>query len=340
MLVALGGRAHAQDNEEAEAATPEAAPEAAPAAATEAASAPPAAPPPAPVRYYPPPVSGPALRVPDLPTRIYLDGAYAESKDLSALPYIAGRGRNYRVALGGTLRHGRFTFEGEAFANVTTIDVDEVLNMPRSTWANPADAHQTNVSLGDLALGASWIAPLVDSGALLGGFGLRARIPTHTTQFQFHLADGSIAIFTIPYYFHAEPTAILAGALGPFTFVMNQGAIVLSGPDGDLDGNHIVVPNIYLWDAHYAVGVTPLSELGLSVEFATDIQLNHVPGVDYEKFNNVRAAWIAPAVQIHVDDWQIDLIARIGLTRGQELYGVLEYVGTSSYTVRVGRNFN
>ena len=83
-----------------------------------------------------------------------------------------------------------------------------------------------------------------------------------------------------------------------------------------------------------------LSELGLSVEFATDIQLNHVPGVDYEMFYNVRAAWIAPAVQIHVDDWQIDLIARIGLTRGQELYGVLEYVGTSSYTVRVGRNFN
>ena len=37
----------------------------------------------------------------------------------------------------------------------------------------------------------------------------------------------------------------------------------------------------------------------------------------------------------------VDGIAhRIGLTRGQEVYGVLEYVGTSSFTVRLTRTFN
>ena len=35
--------------------------------------------------YYPPPVDGPELRLPESPTRLYLDGAYASSGDLSAL---------------------------------------------------------------------------------------------------------------------------------------------------------------------------------------------------------------------------------------------------------------
>ena len=82
----------------------------------------------------------------------------------------------------------------------------------------PEDAHQTKASLGDLALGAVWTERLAgDSEALIAGLGLRGRLATHTTRFEFHLSDGSMADFVIPYYFHIEPTLILGGALGPFT---------------------------------------------------------------------------------------------------------------------------
>ena len=106
--------------------------------------------------------------------------------------------------------------------------------------------------------------------------------------------DGSLADFSIPYYFHVEPTLILGGALGRFTFVVNQGAIALLGPDGNFQDQHIIVPTIYFWDAHYAVSYAPWSFLGASVELATDVQLNHIAGVDFAKFNDIRAVWVAP----------------------------------------------
>jgi len=112
------------------------------------------------------------------------------------------------------------------------------------------------------------------------------------------------------------------------------------GPDADFDTEHITVPTIYMYDAHYAVGLAPWSFLGASVELATTFQLNHVAGVDFEKFNDIRAVWVAPALQFHVGDIRIDAIARLGLTRGQELFGVIEYVGTHSFTLRVTRTFN
>jgi hypothetical protein len=49
---------------------------------------------------------------------------------------------------------------------------------------------------------------------------------------------------------------------------------------------------------------------------------------------------VAPALQVHAGAFRFDAIARFGLTRGQELYGVLEYVGTHSFTLRVTRMFN
>jgi hypothetical protein len=288
-------------------------------------------------RYYPPPVDGPALRLPESPTRLYLDGAYAISDDLTALPFIVGKGRNIRAALGGAWRWRRFTLEGQLPVNVTTLDVTQVLNM---MLLNAEDRHQTRVSLGDLTLGAIWTERLVgDSEALIAGLGLRGRLATHTTRFQFHLMDGTLADFVIPYYFHIEPTLILGGALGPFTYVMNQGVKILLGPDADFDTEHIVVPSLYFYDAHYAIGVAPWSFLGASVEVATTIQLNHLSDPNFSRLNNLRAVWVAPALQVHLGDYRVDLIARLGLTRGQELLGVFEYVGTHSFTLRATRYF-
>src|SRR3954454_21381996 len=80
-------------------------------------------------KFYPPPVDGPALRLPESPTRLYLDAAYGESKDLSVLPYIAGSGKNYRFAAGGVWRWNRFSFDGElAFVTLTSLHVTDALN--------------------------------------------------------------------------------------------------------------------------------------------------------------------------------------------------------------------
>jgi hypothetical protein len=294
--------------------------------------------------YYPPAVAGPSLRVPLSPTRLYVDGGYGISNDLSALPYIAGRARNVRFAAGGVYRVGDFSFEAEIpFVNITRIDVTDVLNMAPL----PEDAHQTGVSFGDSGVGVIWSRPLVGRDTLVAGFGLRTRLPTHSTRFEFHLADGSLAHFTIPYYFHIEPTLMLAGALGRFVFVVNQGAIAFAGPDGNFAEMHITVPTVLFWDAHYAVAYSPWTFLGASVELATQLQLNHVGDqndrldmMDVSKFNRIRAAWIAPALQVHLGTTRIDIMARIGLTRGQEVYGVLEYVGTSSLTLRLTHTFN
>ena len=288
-----------------------------------------------PSHYYPPSVDGPALRLPESPRRFYLDFAYAMSDDLTALPYIAGKGRNYRLAAGIVWRWGRFAVDAQLPFHLTTLDVTSVLNQAPL----PEDAHQTKPSVGDLSLGAVWTERLVGE-ALIAGLGARGRLATHSTLFSFHLNDGSVADFVIPYYFHIEPTVIVGGAVGRFTYVMNQGPIILLGPDADFDTEHIVVPSIYLWESHYAVGWAPWSFLGASCELATAIQLNHIAGTDFQKFNDIRAVWVAPALQAHVAEYRIDAIARIGLSRGQELYGVLEYVGTHSFTLRVSRYFN
>jgi hypothetical protein len=285
-------------------------------------------------KYAPPPMDGPPLRPPGTPNHLYVDATLATTDDLSALPYMAGNGRNLRFAAGGGWRWRQFVFTGEIPWQITTLTVTAIPGgIPL-----PPDVHQTATSLGDIRLGADWTRPL--SSALLGGFGLRARLPTHTTQFRFHLVDGTLASYSFPYYFHLEPTAIVGGAWGRFSMVVNQGAIMLWGPDGDFQQVHIVVPTIFFWDAHYAVAYAPLDWFGGSLELGTDLQLNHVAGLDFQKLNDVRSAWLAPGLQFHVGATRIDAIARIGLTRGADLFGVIEYAGTSSYTVRVTRTFN
>jgi hypothetical protein len=282
-------------------------------------------------KFYPPPVDGPALRLPESPKRLYLDGAYAVSNDLSSLPYIAGTGKNFRFAAGGTWRWDRFSVDGEVnFANVTTLHVTDALN------AGPPDPEeQTSSALGDIRVGATWTERLVDE-EVIGGFGVRTRLPTHTTRFDFYLpTNGEMVSYVFPYYFHIEPTLILGGAIGRFTYVVNEGGLIFMGPNGNFLGMEVIVPTIMFWDSHVAVGYAPWDFLGASVELGTDIQVNHVNDPQFP-INSIRSAWLAPALQAHIGDWRVDAIARIGLGgRGTETFGVLEYVGTNSYTLRV-----
>ena len=43
--------------------------------------------------------------------------------------------------------------------------------------------------------------------------------------------------------------------------------------------------------------------------------------------------------QFHAGPWRLDVIGRYGLNRGEELLGVLEYVGERSINLRLGRAF-
>lgn len=281
----------------------------------------------------------PPIRNVEPRTRIYLDGTYAETYDLSALPNIAGKGVNWRLALGGSLRWRRFQFDIELPASqMTTLDLVPPTNS--NILIPPEDAHQTAMSIGDLRLGAQWTHAFpVQAFPLVGGFGLRGRIPTHTTTFQFHLVDGSLGAYVLPYYFHIEPTLLLGGAWGPVSFVMNQGALILMGPDADYENLPIVVPTIAFWDAHYALAWRPVDLFAVSCEVNTTIQLTHVDGIDFSKLNDVRAVAVLPGLQVHLGLYRVDLLARIGVTKGAELLGVVGYSGTHSLVLRVSRRF-
>jgi len=297
--------------------------------------------------YAPAPVEAPALRLPEPITRLYLDGSYVRSDDLSALPFIEGKANNLRFALGGSLRLGRWALEAELPCwQVTTLDVTKVPGPDGPETPIPQDEHQTALSIGDLRLGATWSRPLpVESLYLVAGAGLRVRAPSHTTIFQFHLIDGSLAQYRFPYYFHVEPTAILGGAVslggaGRLAFVVNEGLLLLTGPDGDFGPIHVIVPNVLFFSAHYAVVWSPIAALGFSADLATDIQLNHVDALNFERLNDIVAVSLDGGLQVHADAYRIDLVWRSGLTRGADLFGVLQYAGTQGVTLRLSRHFN
>jgi hypothetical protein len=91
-----------------------------------------------------------------------------------------------------------------------------------------------------------------------------------------------------------------------------------------------------------AIAFAPVDVIGASVELGTDVQINNTNDPQFP-ISDIRSAWIAPAVQLHLGDYRVDLIARLGMpgiAHGTDAFGVLQFVGTNSYTVRVGRSFN
>ncbi|HSS39727.1 MAG TPA: hypothetical protein VLT58_13250, partial [Polyangia bacterium] len=226
------------------------------------------------------------------------------------------------------------SFEAEVpFANVTSLDVTRV------PGGVPTPEKQTGTAFGDVRLGAIWTARLAGE-ALIAGVGYRTRLATHTTRFNFFLqTNGEEVSYVFPYYFHLEPTVVVGGALGRFTYVVNEGILGLVGPDGDFLGMHIVVPTVVFWDSHVAVGYAPFDFLGASVELGTDVQVNTVNNPMFP-IDHWHSLWVAPALQVHIGDWRVDAIARLGSGRKTEQFGVLEYIGTSSYTLRVTLAFN
>jgi len=290
----------------------------------------------------PAPTDAPQLRNVEPVTRLYVDGGYAETPDLSALPFVLGSGSNLRMTVGGSLKLGRFQLETELPSIQST---SLFLTSVPGGMPIPEDQHQTSRAIGDWRLGAQWTDALPDAVTpagvtLVGGFSLRARIPTHTTRFQFHLVDNSLGVYRFPYYFHVEPALLLGGAIGRFSFVLNQGALVLAGPNGNFGDLHFTVPTLYFWDAHYAVAVRLASFLSVSTELATVFQGNRITDINFQRLNGIRSVAVAPGVAVLLPRGvRLDLVGRWGLTRDADLFGVLSYSGSRSVTVRLSLLF-
>lgn len=289
--------------------------------------------------YDPPSIEAPRLRNAEPRTLVYIDAAYGVSNDLSALPDIAGRASGFRVAAGGSLKLGRFQLDAELPAGqVTTLSL---INPNPLFDIDPNDKHQTALSLGDSRLGAQWTGVIPsDAMAVVAGFGLSVRVPTHTTEYTFHLTDGSPGFYALPYYFHVQPTFILGEALGPVSFVMNQSLLVLIGPNATVADIPIVIPTIYFWDANYGASVRVTDGFALSCVLNTTYQLNQLDKVMFPHLNKLRSAYLLPGVQVHVGAYRVDLVGRFGIKAGAEPLGVLTFQGTDSVTVRVSRLFD
>jgi hypothetical protein len=290
-------------------------------------------------RYDPPSIEAPRLRNAEPRTTVYIDGTYGVSNDLSALPDIAGKAQGFRVAAGGTLKLGRFQLDAELPAGqVTTLSL---VNPNPLFDIDPNDKHQTAASLGDSRLGAQWTGVVpTDAMAVVAGFGISVRIPTHTTEYTFHLTDGSPGFYALPYYFHIQPTFIMGEALGPVSFVMNQSALILIGPNATVADIPIVIPTIYFWDAHYGVSVRVVDGFAVTCALNTTYQLNSLDKVMFPHLNKLRSAYVVPGVQVHLGAYRIDLVGRFGIKAGAEPLGVLTFQGTDSLTVRVSRLFD
>jgi hypothetical protein len=290
-------------------------------------------------RYEPAPVEAPRLRNVEPRTAVYLDLTYGVSDDLSALPNIAGKAYGLRAAAGGTLKLGRFQLDLELpAAQMTTLSLED----PGPLFQlDPRDKHQRAFSLGDSRVGAQWTGVIpADALAVVAGFGVSLRVPTHTTQYTFHLIDGTPGLYALPYYFHIQPTFILGQALGPVSFVMNQSLLILKGPDATVADIPVVTPTIYFWDAQYGASVRVAGGFALSCVVDTTYQLNKLDQVMFPHLNKLRSAYVLPGAQLHLGAYRIDLVGRIGLKSGAEPLGVLTFQGTDSLTLRVSRLFD
>ena len=287
-------------------------------------------------RDEPAAVEAPRMRNVEPRTCVYIDGTVAASRDLSALPTIAGRARGARLAIGGSWKIGRFQLDAELPGfQVTRLDL---LDVNEAIMIDPRDRQQTSYGLGDSRAGAQWTAPMPTGAvATVAGLGVGVRLPTHTGRFTFHLVDGSEGYYVLPYYVHVQPTLLFGAAVGPVTFVMNQGALVMLGPDGEIANLPVETPTLYFWDAHYAVSVRAASWLALSLAVSTTVQLSRLDPVMFPHLNDVRAAFLLPGVMVRAGATRFDLVARFGVAPGAEPIGVITYSGTRSLLVRVTR---
>ncbi len=108
---------------------------------------------PAPPRGFSPPgIDYPQLQSVARGISLYVDQTYETTNDLSTFWWVRGRGRNYRVAVGGIFQIGDVDLHVEVPIQYTQLSIDSLMGLP------PTDADQTKAafSLGDIITGATY----------------------------------------------------------------------------------------------------------------------------------------------------------------------------------------
>jgi hypothetical protein len=265
---------------------------------------------------------------------LYVDHTYEYTDDLSTFWWVDGRGRNYRVALGGAYRFGNLQVHAEVPLQYTQLTISSLMGQP------PVDADRSKAtySLGDLVTDAAyfWDIP-VDALPTHVGLGLRVRWPTHTTKYQFGLIDGSILEFGFPYYLHLSPAAILSTSYGPVFLVVNQGALAMLASDIDLGGVIQQIPNIYFWESHVVGGLAATDYLAFTLELSSFVQLNRVNVQNMTNLNDTRAVFLNPAVTLDLGRYRVAVAGRwdMGYWRSARDFGVITFSGSNAILARL-----
>jgi hypothetical protein len=84
----------------------------------------------------------------------------------------------------------------------------------------------------------------------------------------------------------------------------------------------------------------PVRAVALAAELGTNLQLNHVSAMYFDRVNNLFAATLDVDLQVHFGRFRVDLVGHRGLTKNSDVFGVLEYSGTDNVTLRFGTYFN
>lgn len=288
--------------------------------------------------FDPPGVDYPAAQPLGIGSSLYVNPTYEATNDLSTFTWVTGHGDNVRVAVGGTLQIWDLRLAVEVPVQYTRLHIDTLQGLPTAE----KDRDKATLSLGDVILGASYLWTLpVDAFRLQVGPTLRARLPTHTTQFAFTLTTGYIFTFGFPYYLHLAPGLVILASTKFLTIRIEETLLGMLAVVKDVTFDEILmsIPNLYFWESHYAAIAQPLEWFGFSVELVSCIQLNRVDDGGYTTLHNVKALMLEGGPAFDFGSYRASVAVRLGLTHGAQDFGVITFSGTRAVLGRLSYVF-
>jgi len=279
----------------------------------------------------------PALQTLGGGSTLFVDFTNERSDDLSTFFWVKGRAVGYRAAVGGSLRLGGLLLNIELPVQLTRLYIDSLGDSPPIA----SDRQKSSFSLGDVVGGGNyaWRLPF-DALTALVGVGMRMRLPTHTMQYSFSLANQPKPYsFGFPYYFHLAPAALLFVSYGPLSLTVNQGLLAMLAKNTTLLNMPLNIPNVYFWESHYAAGLRPVHWLTLSLELISCVQLSHIDDDNFKTLNHLKAFYLDPGVAFDIGAYRISLAGRFGLGGDTERFGVITFSGSQAFLARLSYLF-
>jgi hypothetical protein len=287
--------------------------------------------------FYPPNIDYPPLQGLGTSSSLYVDQTFESTNDLSTLPWVKGRGRNYRLAVGGQYQLDGLRLNAEVPVQYTQLSIDTLMGV------EPADSDRSKsvISLGDIATGAAYLWDLPIQAAKTNlGLGLRVRLPTHTTKYKFGLQGGGTVEFGIPYYLHLAPGVLFSTHMGPVSLSLSEGVLAMLARDVWIGDLLQPIPNLYFWESHVAADVAATDWLDISVEVLSCVQLGQVTVSNMTDLNGTRAVFINPGVTVDFGNYRLALAGRFGMPgRSSRDFGVITFSGSNAYLARLSYVF-